>query len=257
MVPVIGLDRHPEHMNCIKDGLIKKKLTSERVGVRLTREDFESYILCRNDLNSLLAEISSIFKSVDIIFDCRFCSENASGLLSSQIVSFITLMIQYGVLPSKVVVTGSTIPASISEIIQTKNEKHVLREEYIIYENVLTNMIEFNINVFLGDYTCVSPDYSDVELFDEDMDNVTTAKLIYPYDKSLLLIRGGRFKTDRAQIGQLAKLLIAKSAIYRGAAYSTGDRYLHDKANNIGKPATASTIVPHLVNLHLAYMFNK
>lgn len=257
MVPVIGLDRHPEHMNCIKDGLIKKKLTYERIGVRLTKEDFESYSFCRNDLIDLLAELNSIFQNVDIIFDCRVCGENSSALLSSQIVSFILLMIKDGALPSKVVVTGSTIPASISEIIQTKNEKHVLREECIIYESVMANINEFNINVFLGDYTCVSPDYSDVELFDEDMDNVTTAKLIYPYEKNLLLIRGGRFKTDRAQIGHLAKSLIANIAIYRGVAYSTGDRYLYDKANNVGKPATASTIVPHLVNLHLAYMFNK
>jgi hypothetical protein len=81
--------------------------------------------------------------------------------------------------------------------------------------------------------------------------------LIYPYEKNLLLIRGGKFKTDRGELGKLAKKLIAKIAIYRGRIYSTGDGYLHDKANNIGKPATASTIVPHLVNLHMIYMFNK
>lgn len=257
MVSVIGLDRHPDHLAAIKNGLANGSLIVNRVAVRLTQEDFESYALCRTSLIHLLRELYSLFDDVDLVFDCRVCKENSSIILRSQIMAFLVSLKNDGIYFSKTIVTGSTIPASISEIIQTRDEKEVIREEILIYENVSLKSAEVDAVIYLGDYTCVSPEYSDVELFDEDMDNVTTAKLIYPFDKKILLIRGGKFKTDRGELGKLAKKLIAKTKIYRGKPYSTGDGYLHDKANNIGKPATASTIVPHLVNLHLVYMFNK
>ncbi|MGO2346885.1 MAG: beta family protein [Providencia sp.] len=257
MVPVTGLDRHHEHIICIKDGLINGLISAERIALRLTQEDFESYAFCSSALIPLLKDLSSHFQDIDIIFDCRVCQENTAHILHPQILAFLGSLLNDGFSFSKIIVTGSTIPASISNIIQTRDEKHVVREEFIVYDNVFAKDSELDGQIFMGDYTCVSPDYSDVELFDEDMDNVTTAKLIYPYEKNLLLIRGGKFKTDRGELGKLAKKLIAKIAIYRGRIYSTGDGYLYDKANNIGKPATASTIVPHLVNLHMIYMFNK
>ncbi len=194
MVSVIGLDRHPDHLISIKNGLANGSLIVNRVAVRLTQEDFESYTLCRTSLINLLRELYSLFDDVDVVFDCRVCRENSASNLHSQILAFLTSLRNDGFVFSKTIITGSTIPASISEIIQTRDEKEVIREEIIIYENVLLKAAEVDATFYFGDYTCVSPEYSDVELFDEDMDNVTTAKLIYPYDNKILLIRGGSSK---------------------------------------------------------------
>lgn len=105
-----------------------------------------------------------------------------------------------------------------------------------------------------GDYGCVSPEYSDIELFDEDMQNVTTAKIIYPYHDRLFIKRGGRVKSDKHQYNEFAEYIVTRSGFYRGQEYSAGDLYLFQKANYEGKSVTAASIVKPLVNLHLSYM---
>lgn len=258
MIPVIGLDRSFEHLKSIKDGLDKKIISSERIAIRLTQEDFESYGFIRNDLISLINDIYFDFDFIDIVLDCRVCILQSAVVISPLLIDFLKCLSKEVFRFSRVVISGSSVPASISDVVLPRSEKDIVREEIIIYENILSvNNDRFHYNIFFGDYTCVSPDYSDVELFDEDMDNITTAKLIYPYDNNLLLLRGGKFKVDRNQFCSLAKKLIAKPNVYRGERYSPGDKYVYEKAHNVGKNATASSIVPHLVNLHLVYVFNK
>ncbi|POD97064.1 beta family protein [Pectobacterium odoriferum] len=258
MVPVVGLDRHADHIVSIKAGLNGNLLSSNRVAIRLTQDDFESFSLCKKDLIELLNEIYFDFEKIDLILDCRFCKEKSSSIIYPLLINFLVSLSKEPYKFSRVIVTGSSVPASISEVILPRTERAIFREELLIYNGVANqNGGDIKFDLYFGDYTCVSPEYSDIELFDEDMDNVTTAKLIYPYDDELLLIRGGRFKTDRGQIKDLANKLIIRTRIYRGDKYSTGDKYIYEKANGIGRPATAASIVPHLVNLHLIYMFNK
>ena len=90
MVSVIGLDRHPDHLVAIKNGLTNGSLVVSRVAVRLTQEDFESYALCRTSLIPLLKELYSLFDDVDVVFDCRVCKENSSNILHSQIMAFLS-----------------------------------------------------------------------------------------------------------------------------------------------------------------------
>lgn len=260
MIPVVGLDRSDEHLKSVLYSLKKNIINDSRIAIRLCKSDFESYSISRADLISLLDEIYLSFNEIDLIFDCRICKENDNKKYTEQISKFIHELSKEPYSFKRYIISGSSIPPSITELIATRSEKHIKREEILIYNQIFISMhIEKKEQkkIFIADYGCVSPEYSDVELFEEDMDNVTTAKIIYPYKDNLYLVRGGRMKSDRKQINKLAKVVVDKPHIYRGEGFSTGDMYLYEKANDVGKPATASTIVSPLINLHLTYMLNK
>jgi len=260
MIPVVGLDRSEEHLKSVLNAVNDNLIEDTRIAIRLCKEDFESYSLCKDELIILLNNICLEFEEIDVIFDCRICKEGENAKYTSQISDFIIELSKEIYFIKRFIISGSSIPPSIRELITTYSEKNIKREEVLIYRDIYNNFIEHKATqdkLFLSDYGCVSPEYSDVELFEEDMDNVTTAKIIYPYKDFLYLVRGGRMKTDRNQINSLAGVVVGKPLIYRGKNYSLGDKYLSDKSSNIGKPATASTIVSPLINLHLTYMLKK
>lgn len=258
MIPVVGLDRSEQHLQSIFHALQQNMISDSIIAIRLCKNDFESYSICRDDLISLLDDIYFSFHNIDLIFDCRICKENDNEKYASQITAFIEGLSKENYSFNRFIISGSSIPPSITELITTRSEKHIIREEILIYNEVFKSLNKENKNkIFISDYGCVSPEYSDVELFEEDMDNVTTAKIIYPYKDNLYLVRGGRMKSDRKQINKLAKVVVDQPHIYRGQTFSTGDMYLYEKSKNIGKDATASTIVSPLINLHLTYMLNK
>lgn len=260
MIPVVGLDRSEEHLKSVLYALKENIISDSRIAIRLCKNDFESYSICRNELIALLDEIYFSFNEIDLIFDCRICKEDSNEKFTEQILKFIQGLSKESYSFHRFIISGSSIPPSITELITTRSEKHISREEILIYNKIHSSMSKENrekTNIFIADYGCVSPEYSDVELFEEDMDNITTAKIIYPYNDNLYLVRGGRMKSDREQINKLAKTIVTQTHIYRGSSFSMGDRYLYDKSNGVGKLATASTIVAPLVNLHLTYMLNK
>ncbi|WP_286876965.1 MULTISPECIES: beta family protein [Pantoea] len=258
MIPVIGLDRHNDHLPSILDGIRSGNLKADQIAIRLTVDDFESYKFSQKELLNLLDAVFLEFENIEIIFDCRICHSNSGHNLATMITDFINELQKEIYVISKFIVSGSSIPASIKDLIEPRSEKDISREELVVFQKMLLSTTQDQTSkLYFGDYTCVSPDYSDVELFDEDMDNVTTAKIIYPYKNNIIVIRGGRFKSDRKQIKDLATKLVNKSHIYRGDIYSNGDKYIHNQSNGIGSAATAASIVPHLINLHLTYMLNK
>lgn len=261
MIPVIGLDRLEQHLDSVIDGLKKNHISNQRIAIRISKTEFDAYRIISQELFSLIEKIKDFFIEIDIIFDCRVCKTNENITLSKNILNFIKIISASKYNIARIIVTGSSIPPSISEIVKTNNEVDFLREELKVYQTI-TNVLtqennEFDINkIFIADYGCVSPEYSDVELFDEDMDTVTTAKIIYPYNDNLYIIRGGQLKKDRKLINKLADVVKNKD-FYRGHPYSFGDKFLHEKSLNQGKNATAASIICPLINLHLTYMLKK
>lgn len=255
MIPVIALDRDPNHILSVIHGFENNAFAYQRVALRLTRDYFCNYSLFKEEIEDLLEDLKPHITSVDIIFDCRVCKTGDSDKISKQIKNFIANLKTHSanININKIITTGSMIPASISELLETQSELDIVREEIKIYTSVFDNYSNQFCLVF-GDYGCVSPEYSDIELFDEDMQNVTTAKIIYPYHDRLFIKRGGRVKSDKYQYNEFAEFIVNDSEFYRGKEYSSGDLYLFQKANYEGKSVTAASIVKPLVNLHLSYM---
>ena len=154
----------------------------------------------------------------------------------------------------KIIVTGSSITASIKDILSTNSVTTISRVEIEIFRKVLQVIPE----VILGDYTVISPNYSDVKIQSELMRKITSPKLMYCYDDKLHLRRGaaldGHPRGDK-QYNDLSADLI-KEKFFRDEGYSFGDKYLFDKASDVIKGATPSSILKPLINAHITFMLN-
>lgn len=254
MIPVVGIDRNDEHINSVINAKETGILNGNKIAIRFTPEDFEEYELVADDIEDMLNEVIKMFQEVDIIFDCRVCINQNVNTLSSNIIDFIKKFTDtYEV--NKVIITGSSIPASIADIISTDTEIEQLRNELNIF-NTVVNTPSMIFNLFLGDYGVVSPNYSDIDIKDSLMRTVTAPKILYPYDKKHFIIRGkGLQQYGNEQYNVLSKIITLKS-FYRGKEYSYGDNFLEEKSLNIGNQVTQSSILKPTINAHITYMLN-
>jgi len=252
-IPVVGLDRTPQRNECVFTSRASGKIQSNLIALRLQSEDFEDFDLVQDAIGELIIRAEGLFEGWILVLDNRLCLTTNVTQRSDQIIQFlndINAVFEF----DRIIVTGSSIPASIGEIAETESESVQLRNELLIFRVVAAG-VEPGL-VTLGDYTIISPLYSDLTIPPEAMRNVTAAKITYSHADTHIILRGGALKTHargNLQYNDLALDLIGK-AIYRGHPYSTGDFFLHEKANFIGKGVTQSSILKPTINAHMTYM---
>lgn len=251
VIPVISIDRSTYHMQSVIDLKDNNTIDSDVIAIRLTPEDFESFGAIKDEIEDILGDTINKFNEVDLIFDCRICNNLNSGIVSNNITNFKSAFTsKYNT--RRIIITGSSIPASIRDLIRVDEEGIFQRNEFNIYNNAKISMLTDNL-VF-GDYATVSPNYSEVDIIPEAMQNITTAKLIYSFGQSLYVIRGGSIKVNGfGQYFDLARELCSK-AFFRGSIYSIGDDYFFQKSNRIGNNCTPAAVVKPSVNAHITYM---
>ncbi|MGB2862638.1 MAG: hypothetical protein WBC05_04860 [Sedimentisphaerales bacterium] len=256
VVPVISIDRRPEHMQAVCEAKDTGQLESDLIALRFGQEDFENYDIIADDIEEYLSDTIKKFENVDLVLDCRFCLNQDLDSLTSKIILFIQKFSEaYSV--NRVIVTGSSIPASISDILSVHEEVEITRTELDVFESVYKE-IGKNCEIALGDYGIISPNYSDVDIPPNVIFNVITAKIIYTFDKHHYIIRGGGIKTHKRgyqQYNDLAAIIVSKP-FYRGANYSFGDNYIEEKSRSVGPNVTQNTILKPTINLHITYMLN-
>lgn len=252
-VPVIGLDRSPERNRVVfedkKAGIIK----SDFVALRLLSDDFECFDLVERELADLINDASSIFKHKVLILDNRVCNNIKVTERVSKIVRFIrdsTKVFNF----FSIIITGSSIPASIKDVLEVESEAMHDRIELTIYREAAKELKSSHL--FMGDYTVVSPLYSEFTIPPAAMLNVMAPKIIYSFDRLHYVVRGGALKSHargNMQYNDIAKHLVSKS-FYRGPEYSFGDAFLHEKAQYKGTTVTPSSILKPTINAHITYM---
>jgi len=256
VVPVISIDRSSEHMQSVCNAKDNRHLISDRVALRFVEEDFNNFNVVADEIEELLADTFSKFTCIDLIIDCRICSDQNIDSLVSKITAFIKdFNSTYPI--SKAIVTGSSISASIGDILKTNNEVELPRVELYIFDKVSTQIGD-DFNLVLGDYGIVSPDYSDLSIDPRLILSVTTSKFFYTFDRSHYVIRGGSLKKHKRGYGQYndaAEIIVAKP-FFRGSDYSFGDNFIEEKSRSIGSNVTPSTILKPTINSHVAYMLN-
>lgn len=249
IIPVVGLDRSPKRNQLVFD--YSKKFLSSTVAVRLTNEDLD-YDLIQDDLEELLEACFKLFSKVDLIIDNRVCLNANSDDRANEIIEFIDAILVDNVF-NKIIVSGSSIPASIREILDTGEQKELERNEIKIFRSIKQK----HKDIYLGDYTVVSPNYSDVKVSGELMGKVSTPKVFYAFDDTLFVTRGYAFDTNPRglkQYNDLSKIVVSQS-FYRKKENSFGDNYIYEQAHELSKKnATPSSIVKPLVNIHISYM---
>tara|TARA_R110001583_G_C5654369_1_gene409055 strand:- start:1126 stop:2199 length:1074 start_codon:yes stop_codon:yes gene_type:complete len=221
-IPVIGLDRDPEHLKSVKKNLGDKIY----LAIRLVDDDLISFNLTKRKLEAIFNQFQDdvVF---DLILDCRLINEHNHAIIAKQCSQFLDRVDE---LPrvADVIVTSSSIPPLITELVQSKTSCIFTRYEWELWNNLVFTSAK---NVVYGDYTVVSPEYADTNIPVELMRNVQCPKVIYTDLDKAFVTRGGALKTNGdAQFYQLAEDVL-NCGHYRKSNYSLGDKYIDDVAN--------------------------
>lgn len=252
-IPVLGLDRTAAHNQAVfkakQDGVIQ----SDIAAVRLLEDDFEAFELIEDELRELFDGGKGSFNKWVLILDCRVCLNliaDAHAIKLSQFIEAAVSAFKF----AEIIVTGSSVPASISDVAKVAQQSALERIELQIYQELRSRTSIEPIG--LGDYTVVSPMYSEITLPPEMMLNVTAPKVIYSHDAIHYIARGGALKTHargNLQYNDIA-VNIVSSPFYRGSAYSYGDCFLDEKAQMMGSLVTPGSILKPTINAHITYM---
>jgi hypothetical protein len=253
IIPVVGIDRSVRRNEIVVEAKSTDMLMLDTVALRVSYEDIVSYSLIEDEINELFGSLNEHFDDYHLIIDNRICHNVDVDVRAAQIIKFIKDICDDFHF-DKVIVTGSSIPASIRDLLEPNMEITIDRSEVKVF-NKVSIALPF---VIIGDYTAVSPNYSDVQIRGELMRRVTAPKMMYIFDHKLNIKRGGALEghpRGNKQYNDLSTLLIGEP-FFRGSIYSFGDKYIDEKANDIGNDASPSTIPKALINAHITFMLN-
>lgn len=249
VIPVVSLGR-PKHNAAV--GSLKRngEIDAATVAFRVEQNYFEDFDACEDQIDYDLAATFNEFESVDLILDCRLCSELDMLTTAQQIASFSR---RFCAIYSsrRVIVTGSSIPGSLGDIVNSSTTVILARKELAILRKAraLTD-----IELIGGDYATVSPFYSDAEFAPELFPRVTSPRLIYSFDHSHYIARGSSLASGGyGQYLGLTKALCGQ-IFFRGRDYSSGEDYFFGKSIGLGGNASNSTVVKPSVVSHITYM---
>lgn len=252
-IPVIGIDRRREHNQAVFIGKRNSLIKSSGVALRIQPEDFEDYDLVSADIEALFDEGKNLFTEWDLVLDNRLCAGIDTDERADQLIKFIKEALNFYHL-RKVIVTGSSIPASIAEVLKTDSTVEHRRTELQIYSKIAAEIKHPSLH--LGDYTIVSPYYSEVNIPGESMRNVMAPRIIYTYAGVHHITRGiplAKHEAGNRQYDEMAAILVARP-FFRHATYSFGEVYLIEKSLSIGKQVTPSSILKPTISTHITYM---
>lgn len=242
-IPVIGIDRKPERNEAVYNN--KSILQNDTIAIRVSIEDIQTGLV---DLKELITDTQEFFRNIELIIDLQFISQDEDiNQLFSKIDTFLKRRIFAF---SKIIITGSSIPKLIGDIIATDSTKDIPRRELELYSILASN----HHNLYYGDYTLLSPFYSDLEVDPTMFPNITTAKVIYAYENRFFLIRGGSIKSKGLKQYKSLCNIISSKPFFRGSSYSYGD-YFIENAQSYPKNIMPGTILAPTMNAHISYMY--
>lgn len=250
VIPVVALDRttHNHTVYQLKHG---GQIASTTVAFRAEKSDFEDFGNSEDQIDYDLASVFEEFEAIDLILDCRLCTGTNVSETGQEIADFAQKFCTAYDKVRRVIVTGSSIPPSTRDVLKTNSNCTVPRQELAI---ISTARGQSGVELVTGDYTTVSPFYSDVELDPKIMQKVMTARLTYTYKGFHYFIRGSSLGSDGyEQYSGLASTLCGQN-FYRGSSYSFGDHYLNEKSRGAGKNCTPGAVIKPSVVAHITYM---
>jgi hypothetical protein len=251
-VPVLGLDRAADHNQAIFDAKVAGEIISNTVVVRFQPEEFDSFDLIEDELSELLSAGTKSFASWIFVFDCRVCLTSNRMKLAKDIANFVSAANEIFEI-EKYIVVGSSIPATITDIARPSKESVIARVELEIFHTA--QAMVGALPLALGDYTIVSPTYSEITIAPELLLSVTAPKVFYAFENSHFISRGGRIKTEGyGQYDVIFEKIVNKS-FFRKASYSWGDKFLKQRAEGAReKNVTPSTVLKPTICAHITYM---
>jgi hypothetical protein len=250
IIPIIGFDRTRMH-NLI--GISYANKNAKKIAIRITYDYFNSFLAYKEDLVKMLSEIRTDVLCV-IMLDCNYIDDSDVENYVKSMLKMLENIINIKQI-SKIVISGSSIPAPIGNKVKTNKNVFINRNEVDLFKRIKREYLSEAL-VF-GDYTVVSPEYSEINVEPELIQNIMNSKIVYSRLNSHYICRGRPIKTyGFSQYFSHAKNIINES-FFRGKDFSWGDGYLYEKAKYGGKNITPSTIIGPTINAHIKLMINE
>lgn len=248
VVPVVALDRI-DHNAAVASLKSNAEIASATVAFRAEQGDFEDFDRTEDQIDYDLAAVFDEFEAIDLILDCRLCTGLNVFQTAQEIATFAKKFCDTYDNVRRVVVTGSSIPASLGSVVGSTTAKVLTRREFAILAKArgLTA-----IDLVDGDYATVSSFYSDADFEPELFPKVTSPRLIYSFNHSHYIIRGSSLASGGYdQYRGITKQLCGRDFFRHG--YSTGEKYFYEKSKGIGGRAMNNTVVKPSVVAHITY----
>lgn len=229
-IPVVAFNRDDAHNLAALDYVRNKGC---KIAIRLNQEDIESYKLCKPELTLLWPSIAESHpEEIHLIIDFRVITQDID-VLKNIAVHFINSFINdFNV--DEIIISGSSIPATLSTILGTNDERSIERSEWHLWESIASSVPDsINKKLVYGDYGFISPDYSDVEFEFWLIQKVMGPKVFYTYSTKFFIIRGGAFQTHPSGYGQYYAIAdtIARKPFFRDMTYSYGEKYIYERSS--------------------------
>lgn len=228
VIPVVALNRDPRHNIA---AISFSARNSSKILLRLTSQDIESYRISKYEIDQIYSELlRNGIDNVDVAFDFRVITTDPAVLGANALKFLANLEADHFV--NNIIISGSSIPASVRDLLKTKEYTHVARRECLLWSYIEKNNVKSGRKFIYGDYGLVSPDYTDMELNFAMIQNVAAPKAFYTFKDNYFLVRGGAFKTHPDKYGQyfsIADLIIGQK-FFRPHTYSYGEKYIADRS---------------------------
>ncbi|MFU9136744.1 beta family protein [Erwinia tasmaniensis] len=257
-IPVVGLNRSDRRNNSAYNHLLHSR---NSLALRLVSEDIESYRISKMRLEKFFTKIQSLnIKEIHLIIDLRFISPNSEKMHIDNLKIFLS-NVNKEFHFDKIIISGSSIPANISELIETYTSKSFVRAEWKIWESLLNE--KGITNITYADYGIVSPDYSDIELDPKLFRKISTPKVFYTYKNNCFCVRGGSFQNDPLGNGQYFQIatIIHDQKFFRHVNFSYGEKYVYDRSSySLAKPDKAgspSSWLKAMLTTHISFVLNS
>ncbi|MDR9836409.1 beta family protein [Herbaspirillum huttiense] len=261
VIPVIALNRHQLHNQAALAFAAKR---DRKVLLRLTSEDMESYRLAQPQLMQLYKSIAEAgIAEIQLALDFRVIKDKVETLASNAEMFLRAFRRDY--VAHSVIVAGSSIPASVRDLLKTKDSAILDRREWELWENLRAGgrLPSSFGDVAFGDYGVVSPDYTDVEMNFAMLQNVAAPKAFYTFEGKFFVVRGGAFKTHPDKYRQYYAIadLIASQSYFRDVSYSFGERYIYERtamaSSRSSKPGSPGSWLKATLSSHFTYIVDE
>ena len=250
IIPVIGFDRSETH-NLIGINYANNK--SGKIAFRITSDFFDSFLAYEKDLRSIIGKLNPDISGI-VLLDCNYIDDSNTDNCEKSVKKILKNIFELNLF-SKIVISGSSIPVSMKDKVESNTDEFIPRNEVNLFRKIVAEYTD--VLLIFGDYTVISPGYSEINVEPELIQNVMTSKIIYSLLDFHFVCRGGKIKTHGfGQYFSHAERIIRES-FFRGSDFSWGDNYLYEKAIHGGKNITPSSIIGPEVNAHIKLMINE
>ena len=252
IVPTTGLERDADYNNQVR--LIHRE-QGNGILIRLLNEDLIAPTIMLQELEDLIKELGVSKNDIDLLIDLRqMLNQDLNhyvGIIVNA-VSYISDLDQF----RTIIISGSSMPKSIAEQVQPSSSKMIRRLEMDVWQSIIENEI-LEVEPVFSDYTIINPEYVDID--PRIYANTMGPSIRYTTDTHWFITRGKSFSNHpegHRQYYSLAREVV-NHPNFMGSNYSYGDRYIDDKANEVGGPGIPWHWLRAGINHHISLLVDS